>query len=197
MARALHYREDVTGHAARSPERAFTLIEMMIVVVIVGILAALAVVGYRKIVQTAHVSEATNTVQSIRVAQEAYHAETQQYAKISTDLVASWYPQTNPVGSVVTAWGGPCSGCISSTSWATLPVHIDGPVMFGYATVAGAASDTVPTSYPVGMTVTLTQPTTDWFIVAATCDIDGNGTPNTSVLTTSWSNQVITSNEGQ
>jgi hypothetical protein len=69
--------------------------------------------------------------------------------------------------------------------------------MFGYATVGGSASDTVPTTVPAGMTVTLTQPTTDWFIVAAMCDIDGNGAPNTSVLTTSWSNQVITSNEGQ
>jgi type IV pilus assembly protein PilA len=197
MARALHYRDDVTCHAARIPERAFTLIEMMIVVVIVGVLAALAVVGYRKIVQTSHVSEATNTVQSIRVAQEAYHAETQQYANISNDLQSSWYPQSAPVGSMVTAWGGPCTGCKSTTSWASLPLHIDGPVMFGYATVAGASTDSVPTALPAGMTVTLTQPTTDWFVVAAMCDIDGNGTPNTSVLTTSWSNQVITSNEGQ
>ncbi|HEY4016276.1 MAG TPA: prepilin-type N-terminal cleavage/methylation domain-containing protein [Polyangiaceae bacterium] len=187
----------MTDRTARGSQRAFTLIEMMIVVVIVGILAALAVVGYRKIIQSSHVSEATNTVQSIRVAQEAYHAETQQYANISNDLHGSWYPQTNPVGSVVTAWGGPCAACKATNSWASLPLHIDGPVMFGYATVGGSASDTVPTTVPAGMTVTLTQPTTDWFIVAAMCDIDGNGAPNTSVLTTSWSNQVITSNEGQ
>jgi type IV pilus assembly protein PilA len=197
MARALHYRGNVTVHEGRGCERAFTLIEMMIVVVIVGVLASLAVVGYRKIIQSSHVSEATNTVQSIRVAQEAYHAETQQYADISNDLTNSWYPQAAPVGSVVTAWGSAtCGGCKAPATWALLPLHIDGPVMFGYATRAGTAVDPIP-GPPTGMTATLTQPTTDWFVVAAMCDIDGNGTPNTSVLTTSWSNQVITSNEGQ
>ncbi len=197
MARALQYRAGVTGRSARARESAFTLIEMMIVVVIVGVLATLAVVGYRKIIQSSHVSEATNTVQSIRVAQEAYHAETQQYANVSLDIVTSWYPSATPTRTLVSMWGGPCATCTQPTGWSTLPLHIDGPVMFGYATKAGAATDPIPNALPAGMTATLTQPTTDWFVVAATCDIDGNGTPNTSVLTTSWSNQVITSNEGQ
>ena len=60
MARAVQKLPRVVGRR----ERGFTLIEMMVVVVIVGILAMLAVVGYRKLVQTAHVSEATNMVQS-------------------------------------------------------------------------------------------------------------------------------------
>jgi type IV pilus assembly protein PilA len=199
MARALQYRVVVIGRSARGRESAFTLIEMMIVVVIVGVLAALAVVGYRKIIQSSHVSEATNTMQSIRVAQEAYHAETQQYAKVSNDIATSWYPQTSPTGKVVTAWGGSCSKCIASNSWSLLPLHIDGPVMFGYATVGGAVTDNVPSTLPEQMTLAqpMVQPTTDWFVVTAMCDIDGNGAPNTSVLTTSWSNQVITSNEGQ
>jgi type IV pilus assembly protein PilA len=179
--------------------RGFTLIEMMVVVVIVGILAMLAVVGYRKIVQSSHVTEATNTVQAIRVAQESYHAETQQYADISADLTTAYYPQSNPTGQIVTAWGGVCPASTCPTQvWSALPLHIDGPVMFGYATKGGPAN-TNPPQVPAALgaiTLPVTS-VTDWFVVVATCDIDGQGAPNTYVMTTSWSNQVFTVNEGQ
>jgi type IV pilus assembly protein PilA len=171
------------------------------VVVIVGILATLAVVGYRKIVQSSHVTEATHMVQSIRVAQEAYHGETQQYADISNDL-AAWYPDsTAPDGRHVTAWGGTCSNCVSGQTWSMLPLHVDGPVLFGYATKAGPVN-TAPAALPPDITgkIDLTQVNpspTEWYMVTATCDLDGNGTPNTYVATTSWSNQVFTFNEGQ
>ena len=59
--------------AARA--RGFTLIELMIVVVIVGILATMGFVGYRKMIAEAHSSEAISVINSIKVAQEAYHAE--------------------------------------------------------------------------------------------------------------------------
>jgi type IV pilus assembly protein PilA len=202
MACALHWRSQVglrirrVNGSARTLQRGFTLIEMMVVVVIVGVLAMLAVVGYRKLVQSSHVTEATNMVQSIRLAQEAYHAETQQYANISSSL-GSWYPQPSPNGRLISAWGGPCTGCKDQTSgWAPLPVHVDGPVLFGYATVGGASGDALP-NLPSGFPITLVLPATDWFIVTASCDLDGDPTTNTNVLTTSWSNQVFTFNEGQ
>ncbi|HZU83878.1 MAG TPA: prepilin-type N-terminal cleavage/methylation domain-containing protein [Polyangiaceae bacterium] len=177
----------------------FTLIEMMVVVVIIGVLATLAVVGYRKLVQSSHVTEATNMVQSIRVAQEAYHAETQQYANISTTLT-SWYPNPNPSANRVWMWGGSCAGTgACNIDWNTLPLHVDGPVMFGYATVAGPANSSPP-ALPTGIPTTIQLPSpspTDWYVVTAMCDLDGDpGTPDTIVLTTSWTNQVFTFNEG-
>ena len=101
MAQALQESPPVT---ARS--RGFTLIELMIVVAIVGILATLAVVGYRKLVQTSHVSEATGMVQNIRVAQEGYHSETQQYANVSSSLT-DLLPTGSPSYQGATAWGRP------------------------------------------------------------------------------------------
>jgi type IV pilus assembly protein PilA len=197
MAWALHCFDSVTARSTRG----FTLIEMMIVVAIVGILATLAVVGYRKIVQTSHVTEAHNMVQSIRVAQEAYHAETQQYADISANLTGAWYPHPSqaPTGRQVTTWGAACATSACPTlDWSVLPLHVDGPVMFGYATRAGP-SNSAPAALPSVMSsVTLpTASATDWYMVVAMCDVDGIGSPNTYVLTTSWSNQVFTFNEGQ
>jgi type IV pilus assembly protein PilA len=185
----------------------FTLIELMIVVVIVGILATLAVVGYRRLIQSSHVSEATGMVQSIRVAQESYHSETQQYANMSTALppgnenspASSLYPAT-PVYGILTAWGAACTNCAGQMDWSMLPVHVDGPVLFGYATVAGPANPPNALTAPIvnGTALTLPNPpTTDWFMIGAEADLDNDPTNFTDVFTTSWSNQVWISNEGQ
>jgi prepilin-type N-terminal cleavage/methylation domain-containing protein len=193
MARRLH-RNNSVGHHPRG----FTLVEMMIVVVIVGVLSTLAVLGYRKLVLSSHVSEATGMVNNIRVAQEAYHAETQSYANCSPDLTSatSWYPRQAVYG-FVTQWGGTCSNCNPGYDISlVLPVHVDGPVIFGYATIAGAAG-AGGTAIANNCALTgVTSPTTDWYAIAAEADLDGITTTHTDVCAFSWTNQVFVSEEG-
>src|SRR5438105_7295340 len=75
--------------------RGFTLVELLVVVAMVGVLAALAILGYKKYMNSAHSSEAQSIIQGIRGGQEAYKAETLSYLTCSATGIggATYYPQ--------------------------------------------------------------------------------------------------------
>lgn len=202
MARTLLYRPEVSRRNRRG-SRGFTLIELAIVIAIVAVLSVLAIVGYMQILKKSHTSEGIQMVNSIRLAQESYRAETQVYANISPNLNTT-YPAATPLSSFKTMWGAACgSQCNAAPSptWLDLPVHVDGPLMFGYATTAGVAG-TAPTPLSVsvnGVSFTFPNPSpVDWFVVAGR--VDQTTPPNAiycHVYTTSWSTDVYIDNDGE
>jgi type IV pilus assembly protein PilA len=171
----------------------------MIVVAIVGILSVLAVVGYRKLVMSSHTSEATHMVGAIRIAEEAYHAETQTYVATSLDAASNWYPAAAP-GAFKTAWGLYTSACAPAAPTAqcfqNLPVHVDGPVMFGYTVAAGLPPGSFAPGWPTMAPPPPTPPaatTADWYWITAKADINGNGLQLAWVMGSSFTNQQYVS----
>lgn len=66
--------------AVRRGTAGFTLIELLVVVMIIGILAAMAIPQYFKVVEKSRTAEARAFISSLRSAQEAYLARNGVYA---------------------------------------------------------------------------------------------------------------------
>jgi prepilin-type N-terminal cleavage/methylation domain-containing protein len=64
---------------AKRSEGGFTIVELLIVIVIIGILAAIVIVAYNGITQRAHTSKAQAAADSVVKKAEAYNAEKGSY----------------------------------------------------------------------------------------------------------------------
>jgi type IV pilus assembly protein PilE len=80
-------------------EKGLTLIELIIVVAIVGILAAVAIPVYTGYTQRGRRAEAKTALEQLRASQEVFRAENGRYANDATDGNALTVLRAN--------WGGP------------------------------------------------------------------------------------------
>ena len=127
--------------------RAFTLVELMIVVAVIGVLAALAIYGVRKYLATSKASEAKQAVGRIarsataafereRVGTEALGEGAQ--SKAASHLLcesAKSVPKTVPAGKKYqpnTADGSDFSTGDKETGWKCLRFRIDQPIYYQY-----------------------------------------------------------------
>jgi prepilin-type N-terminal cleavage/methylation domain-containing protein len=127
----------LTAHPSKmvhrsAASRGFTLIEVMIVVAIVAILAAIALPSYRDYILRGQLVDATNLLSAGRANMERYFQDNRTYAKISATI----FPPCDPLAS------GRTQGTftLTCTTTATPP---------GYVMTATGSGPTVKFSYTV------------------------------------------------
>lgn len=151
-------------------QRGFTLVELMTVVGIMGILAAVAVTLTRKHVVTAKGNRALAGVQAIRVAEEAFRAEHGQYLDCSPGVLR-YYPMLTP-GKSEYSWRQPTHQDYGR--WAALGLPSEGvSTPYGYMVSAGLPT----TGFPVLKTAakpTLPTFADPWYVIQVEGNLDGD-----------------------
>lgn len=145
----------------------FTLVEMMIVVVIIGVLSAIAIPSFIGYMYKARTAEATTFIGDIRARQESYRSEFGQYCGVTGWDNANWEPRDpgDEDGSLVRAWSA-----APGQEWLDLGAQPDGPVRFSYRFIAGLPGDDPPAN------IWADSPNDFWYAVQAVADLDNDGT---------------------
>jgi type IV pilus assembly protein PilA len=90
-------------------KKGFTLIELLIVVVIIGILAAIAIPKFANTKEKAYVASMKSDLRNLVTAQEAYYSDNNQlYAQSTTNLGTNYKASTG----ITVVIGG-----VSATGW--------------------------------------------------------------------------------
>jgi type IV pilus assembly protein PilA len=123
-------------------QKGFTLIELLIVVVIIGILAAIAIPKFASTKQKAYTASMKTDLRNLVTAQEAYFSSTSSYATsaaVTGPLSSSFHPSA---GNNITMVGATTTGWSASATNNFVPTANAGGTCYVY--VGAGASKGVP-----------------------------------------------------
>ena len=117
-----------------SNRKGFTLIELLIVVVIIGILAAIAIPKFSSTKDKAYVAAMKSDLRNLVTAQESYFADNLEYGNIAT--IGTSYQMSQ--GVTVT------TSLVTPTGWSAAASHLSLPttgctIALGFAAGTGAS----------------------------------------------------------
>ncbi len=152
----------------------FTLIELIIVVAIIGILAAIAIPVFRGYLMRSKASEAYTVLQGIREKEEAYFVDFKRY----TGDIAFTPGGNCATGSASVLWPD-----VPGSPWIQLGFDPGGPTYYAYSVSTpynanGVDDNSAPQSLTGEVNVGTVFPAhrRPWFVVEACGDINENGT---------------------
>jgi type IV pilus assembly protein PilA len=169
------------------------MVELLAVIAMVGILAAVATVGYRRYINGAQIADAKATIGAIRIAEESYRSETMSYL----DCPGGWYPNAGVPDHRRHHWHQPTHA--DYNCWRQLNVVNDSPTKYTFRLSAGRAGDgtggvlaaawDVPPVFPA-------TPNEAWYVVEGIGDVDEDGIQS-RLVSGSFSGEIYVENSDE
>ncbi len=154
--------------------RGFTLMELMIVVVIIGILATVAGQSYKRFARRARVQEAISLLGDIRIKQENYFQTYHRYVS-SGNGDADFWPKDINWTQLNTLWGIDCTkpgDVAANPGWCALGAGYRASETANFQLVVVARDPAAPAA-PNPKYVQ--NPNVDWWYARARADFDVDG----------------------
>lgn len=156
------------------PSRGFTLLELMVVVVIVGILATVAGQSYKRFSRRARVQEAISLLGDIRIKQENYYQTYHRYVSTGASDADFW-PKDVDWTKLNTTWGIDCtkSGDVAANpGWCSLGAGYKYSDQINFQLLIIARDPANPQAPPPQY---VQNANVDWWYARARADFDVDG----------------------